>query len=54
VGGSQLPLVSFAIIVVTFAAALEWREAHLPGHARAHRRRRKWPAAGPRAQLGDA
>jgi hypothetical protein len=41
-----LPLVSVAIIVVTFAA-LEWREAHLPEHARARRGRRKWPAAGP-------
>ena len=43
-----MPLVSVAIIVVTFAA-LEWREAHLPDHARARRRRRKWPAAGPPA-----
>jgi hypothetical protein len=43
-----LPLVSVAIIVVTFAA-LEWREAHLPEHAPARRRRRKWPAAGPPA-----
>ena len=33
-----MPLVSVAIIVVTFAA-LEWREAHLPEHARARRRR---------------
>jgi hypothetical protein len=29
-----------AIIVVTFTA-LEWRESHLPEHARARRRRRK-------------
>jgi hypothetical protein len=40
VGGSQLLLVYVAIIVVTFTA-LEWREAHLPEHARARRRRRK-------------
>jgi len=44
VGGSQLLLVSVAVIVVTFAA-LEWREAHELQHARAHRRRREWPAA---------
>ena len=47
-GGSQLLLVSIAVIVVTFAA-LEWREAHELQHARAHRRRREWPAAPPPA-----
>jgi hypothetical protein len=36
-----VPLVSVAIIVVTFAA-LEWRESHLPEHARARRRQREW------------
>jgi len=44
-----LLLVSVAIIVVTFAA-LEWREAHGLEHARARRRRRRWPAAGPPAR----
>ncbi len=41
VGGSQMLLVSVALIVLTFAA-LEWREAHELQHARARRRRREW------------